>query len=152
MTITDPIYARRLSEATLGQLQAYPEDASPSVAVTSPNTDWGYGNYATLIAAGQITFPFYIVIIRAYDNIAAQAGLHEVELYYGPDDVQFGNWKFLVDSAGNYVDSSEVIMGAAGGDPIPGGSRIRAKVAYELGLTTGVSVALFDLHYKQVNG
>jgi len=147
------LLTRRLAQAQLGQLSVYPSNAGAAGPVTSPNTDWGLGAFATLIPAGTISFPFYIAGLRAYDNIAAQTGAHEIELYYGASDVNFGNWKFFLDPAnGILFDTNEIRMGQPGGDPIPGGSQVRAKIAYSLGLTVGVSAVLFDLYYKQVLG
>ena len=131
--MTEPaegIYSQRVALGVLGQLQVEPSNGAPAGPVTSPATNWGFGAFATLIAAGTITNPFYIVGIRAYDNIAAQAGLHQLQLYYGASDINCGDWKFWIDPAINvYYDTNEIITGAPAGDPIPASSRIRAKLA-----------------------
>jgi hypothetical protein len=150
----DGIYSIRTAQALLGQPQVDPSNETASIIVASPATNWGFGNPVILIAADVITNPFYIMGARVYyHNLTTEVGLHQVRFSYGAGDDMLGNWKFYLDNTTDHIiDTTEVVMGLPGGDPVPANSRISAALAYSLGLDVDASAVTFDIYYKQVTG
>jgi hypothetical protein len=117
----------------------YPTLAA-GATVVSANTDWTYGNYATVIPINTVVNPFHILAlsIESCDRNA----VFQLELYKGAADDIVTGVRFAVE--GGFFGNQVYVVGS---EQVDANSQIRARIASSDGTALIATITLSVVYY-----
>ena len=117
------LYARldELYDNFQSERYVYP-DLGPGATVVSAALNWVYGNYATLLPANAIPFPFHILAISI--ESCDQNAVFQLELSKGAADEIITSVRFAI--AGGFFGNQVYVIGS---NEVEANSRVRLRLA-----------------------
>ena len=142
MTINNPTDISRLLAFTDAARKVYPS-LTAGASISSANTDWVYGNYATIVPTITITQDFHIlgVSIESCDR----DGIIQLELYKGAGDEIVTAVRFALD--GGFYGNQVYVVGSG---LIDANSQVRARIAFSAGTTFVATITISLIYYTDL--
>jgi hypothetical protein len=121
-----------------------PREVYPTLAagatVASANTDWVYGNYATIIPAGTIDVGYHVLAINV--SSCDHDAVLQLELCQGPTDIPITTMRFAVV---NGFFGNVYTIGSA---QVPADAQVRARLASGNGTAQVTTITMSLVYWR----